>query len=452
MLEKYGVSGPFARYLAGEAVSMTGTWMQVMTQSWVMTTLTTSAAMLGLVNFAMGLPMVALTMVGGIVADRYDRRRILFVTQIVQIILAVLVGWLVEQGRIQIWQLVVVSFLLGVSGSFEMPAASALVPELVDKEHIAKAVAFDRAIFHGTRLVGPALAGYVIGWWSTAAAFYLNAFSFMALILALFSLPVRRGGLGDAERRRGNGLKEGLAYVRSDQPTVAMIAIMAAVTVFVFPVMVVMLPLYARQELLLGPDYLGWLMGVSSIGSFTGVLSLLAFPREKRCWLMLGATLAVGIAMATLSQAHSFLAAAVALVFQSLGVSTMIGLANVIVQERAPSPLRGRVSAITGLSFFGLMPFASLGVTAVADAIGMRSALLTAAGLFLGTSLTVLATFRRHLRTETRSDGNACPLAGADGAKSEIRIPSSEIPLTSSCSDTPPAATARPSETKPACR
>ena len=113
MLEKYGVSGPFARYLAGEAVSMTGTWMQVMTQSWVMTTLTTSAAMLGLVNFAMGLPMVALTMVGGIVADRYDRRRILFVTQIVQIILAVLVGWLVEQGRIQIWQLVVVSFLLG---------------------------------------------------------------------------------------------------------------------------------------------------------------------------------------------------------------------------------------------------------------------------------------------------------------------------------------------------
>src|SRR5260221_7340220 len=124
-------SGPFARYMRGEAISMTGTWMQLMAQSWVMTTLTSSAVMLGMVNFATGVPMIALSMIGGSFADRADKRNILLVTQVVQILLAVLVGWLVATGRIEIWHVLAVAALLGISNSFEMPAAAALVPELV---------------------------------------------------------------------------------------------------------------------------------------------------------------------------------------------------------------------------------------------------------------------------------------------------------------------------------
>ena len=382
--------GPFVRYMAGEAISMTGTWMQVMAQSWVMTSLTTSAMMLGLVNFAAGVPMIALSMAGGVLADRQDRRLILFLTQVVQIGLALLLGGLVATGRIQIWHVISVAFVLGISNSFEMPAASALVPELVAPAHVATAIAVDRSVFHGTRLIGPALAGVVIGLWGEASAFYLNALSFVALILALATLHPRPAGTAEEEAQRRTGMKEGIAYVRSDAPTLGMLALMAATTVFVFPVMVVMLPLYARHILHLGPDKLGLLMGISSIGSFAGSISLLALPKAHRRAFMLAAVLGVTLALLSLSQAERFAVAAGSLVLLSLGVSTLIGLANTIVQERAPNPLRGRVSAIAGLSFFGLMPFASLGLTSLADGVGLRAALLAGAGAYIITTLVVL--------------------------------------------------------------
>ena len=389
--------GPFARYMTGEAISMTGTWMQLMAQSWVLTTLTNSAAMLGMVNFASGIPMLLLTMLGGSVADQYDKRRILLATQVVQIALAVLAGWLVVTGRIQIWHLLAIAVVLGISTAFEMPSASALVPELVSKDEVATAIAIDRSVFHGTRLIGPALGGIVIGFWGAASAFFINAASFIALIVALLSLQPRKRGTDVEEEQRRGGMKEGLKYVRADKPTWSMIALMASVTVFVFPVMVVMLPLYAKEVLSLGPDRMGLLMGISGIGSLAGSIGLLAVAREKRIGYLLMATAGVGVALVALSRATNFAIAAGALIVLSLSVSTSIGLANTVVQERAPSPLRGRVSAIAGLSFFGLMPFAALGITSVADWIGLRRALLVAAACYVAAALAVLRGPARHL-------------------------------------------------------
>jgi len=383
--------GPFGRYMAGESVSMTGTWMQAMAQSWVMTTLTDSAVMLGMVNFAAGLPMIALSMIGGSFADRYDKRNILLLTQVVQILLAVLVGWLVATSRIQVWQILAVAVVLGIATSFEMPAAAALVPELVGKEEIATAIAIDRSVFHGTRLIGPALAGYVVGIWGPAWAFFANAFSFLALMAALFTIRPRGKGTIEEEQQRRSGMKEGLAYVRSDKPTLAMIALMASTTVFVFPVMVVMLPLYVKNVLQLGPDKMGLLMGISGIGSLTGSIGLLGLAREKRHRLMLGAVFGITVALTGLSASHRFAMAAGSLILLSLGVSTLIGLANTVVQERAPALLRGRVSAIAGLSFFGLMPFAGLGITSIADWLGIRTALLLSAAAYFLAAIYVLS-------------------------------------------------------------
>jgi MFS family permease len=389
--------GPFARYLLGEALSMTGTWMQVMAQSWVMTSLTASAVMFGLVNFAAGVPMLALSLLGGTFADRYDRRRILLITQVVQIALALLLGGLVAREQIQIWHLTGVAFVLGISNSFEMPAATALVPELVPRPLLAAAIAIERAVFHGTRLVGPAMAGYVIGLWGAASAFYINALSFLAFIVALLTLRRRGPGSAEEEAQRHSGIRQGIAYVRSDQPTLAMIAIMALTTFFVFPVMVVMLPLYARNVLLLGSDRMGLLMGIASLGSVTGSVGLLAVPRALRGRVMFAAVLAGGAALGVLSRADRFAMAAVSIVVLSLGVSSLIGLANIIVQERAPGPLRGRVSAVAGLSFFGLVPLASLALTGVADALGLRTTFLYAGLLYPAATLAVLARSRRRL-------------------------------------------------------
>ena len=133
--------GPFRRYIIGTSISDTGTWMQIMAQGWVMSTLTDKAIMLGMVNFAAGLPMIFLTMFGGSMADRFDKRRILIWTQVVQIALAIVVGILIFSGRIQIWHIIAVAGLLGIAFAFEHPALAALVPELVTHEEIAGAVA-----------------------------------------------------------------------------------------------------------------------------------------------------------------------------------------------------------------------------------------------------------------------------------------------------------------------
>lgn len=392
--------GPFRRYMAGEAVSSTGTWMQMMAQSWVMTTLTHSALMLGMVNFAAGIPQLLLTMTGGSVADRHEKRNILLVSQLVQIGLALTAGYLVMTHRIQMWHLLVMSVALGIQNAFEMPAASALVPELVSPDEIASAIAVDRSSFHATRLIGPAIAGLCIGAWGAASAFYANALSFVALIIALMTLKPRPLGTPEEEEKRSGGMKDGWNFVRSDKPTLAMIALMAMTTVFVFPVMTILLPLYTRDELGLPASGLGVLMALHGLGSLTGSILLLRVPRAKRMTVMAFAVLGIVLALATLALTHQVLVAVAALVSMTVCLSTMFGLSNTTVQERAPDHLRGRVSAIAGLSFFGLMPFAGLVITSVSDAVGMRTALGAAASIFaLGGGFMVVGPGRRATQT-----------------------------------------------------
>jgi MFS family permease len=384
--------GPFRRYIIGTSISDTGTWMQIMAQGWVMSTLTDKAIMLGMVNFAAGLPMIFLTMFGGSAADRFDKRKILVWTQVVQIGLALVIGFLIFSGHIQIWHIIAVAGLLGIAFAFEHPALSALVPELVKREEIAGAVALDRAVFHCARLVGPSVGGVVVGLWGAATAFFGNAFTFFAFIVALLSLPPRPQGSKEEEEQRASGIKDGFRYVRTDKPSLAMVGMIASMTIFIFPTVSVMMPLYVRDVLHFGPDRLGYLMAFSAVGSVFGAITLVSIPRPRRWGGMMASVLAVMCAVFALSRVDGFLSAALALVVTSFGLSLIFGLSNTIVQERAPSHLRGRVSAVMGLSFFGLMPVAGLGVTSLADAIGMRTAL---AGSAIGYGLTALLVLSR---------------------------------------------------------
>ena len=389
--------GPFRRYIIGSAISDTGTWMQVMAQGWVVSTLTNKAIVLGMVNFAAGLPTLALTMFGGAVADRYDKRKILIATQIVQIALALILGRLIMTGRIHIWHVIVLAALLGIAISFEMPAISALVPELVRRDQIAAAVAMDRSVFHGSRLVGPSLAGLLVGWWGAAAAFFANAFSFLALIVALISLPKRPIGTKEEEEQRRSGIKEGFRYVASERTILAMIALIALTTIFVFPVISVMLPLYVRNVLQLGPREMGWLMATSGTGAFFGSLGLLSVGRERRLKFMSGNVLAVAAGVFSMSRSHSFALTACSMGVLAIALSMNFGLANIIVQEHAPSHLRGRVSAVFGLSFFGLMPIAGLIVTGFSDLVGMRTALAVASIIYGAGGFSILSMAGRHV-------------------------------------------------------
>ena len=388
--------GPFRRYIIGSAISDTGTWMQVMAQGYVMSTLTNKAIMLGMANLAAGLPMLLLTMVGGSAADRFDKRKILLTTQYVQIALAISIGLLIMHGKLQIWHILAFAGVLGISNSFEMPTLNALVPELVTRDEIQSAIAIDRAVFHGSRVVGPSLAGVFISAWGAASAFFCNAISFVALIIALFMIPPRQRGTAEEEHKRASGIKDGFRYVAKDKPSLAMIGLIAATTVFIFPIITVMMPLYVRLVLGLGADRLGFLMGASAVGSVVGAIFLISIPRGKRVPMMMLNVCIVACAIFGLSRAPSFYIATALLIFNSLGLAMNFGLANTIVQERAPDYLRGRVSAVFMLSFVGLMPVAGLGITGLSDFIGMRTALAIAAGCYALIALIVLGRVRRQ--------------------------------------------------------
>jgi len=391
-------AGPFRRYIIGSLISDSGTWMQMMAQGWVMSTLTNRAILLGLISFAAGLPTILLTPFGGSAADRLDKRIILIATQIAQIAFALGLGWLVLTNRIQIWHVIIFAALLGISIAFEMPAISALVPELVKRDEIAAAVALDRSVFHGSRLIGPSLAGLFVGWWGAASAFFTNAVSFLALIAALISLPKRPIGTAEEEAQRRSGFAEGFRYVRSNRIIMSMIMLIALNTIFVFPaISPAMLPLYVRNELQLGPQSLGWLMAVSGTGAFLGAVGLLTVARDRRLKFMSSNVLAVAAGVFFMSRSHSFWLTACAMGILAIALSMNFGLANTIVQEHAPAALRGRVSAVFGMSFFGLMPIAGLVVPGFSDLVGMRTALAVASVVYGVAAFCVLSLAGRHV-------------------------------------------------------
>ncbi|HEX8899093.1 MAG TPA: MFS transporter, partial [Chthoniobacterales bacterium] len=223
-----------------------------------------------------------------------------------------------------------------------------------------------------------------------------NAISFVALIIALLSLPPRQKATAEEEEKRKTGIKDGFRFVANDRPSLAMIILIATQSVCIFPIITVMMPLYVRLVLHRGADGLGSLMGASAIGSFVGSLFLMGLARDKRVPLMMVNALAVSMVIAALSFAPSFYVAMALLIVNSLGLAMNFALCSTIVQERAPDYLRGRVSAVFMLSFVGIMPLAGLGITSLSDAIGMPSALVIAAVAYGIITLLVLARVRKQ--------------------------------------------------------
>jgi MFS family permease len=406
-------NGPFTRYMIGEGISMTGTWMQGMALGWVMTEVVAREGLRhyeGLLqaapHLASGVVMLMLFRLGGASADRHDKRRILQICQVAQIGFALAIGMLVAQEALQSWHIIVAAALLGVSSSFEMPAAAAIVPELVAPENVGKAVAVDRAVFHATRLVGPAAAGYLVGRYGAEWAFYLNAASFVALMVALATLPRRPQGTVEEEQKRQGGAGEGFRHVRQDKPSLAMVALLATNTLFVFPVIIVLLPIYAKNDLGATPAQMGLLMLCSGLGSVSGSLLIMALrPDRRRLAILTGMVLACG-ALVSLSRADGLVWAGSSLVALAVGVSTLVGLANTIVQERSPAELRGRVSAVAGLSFFGFLPFAAIIMGWMTDVFKLRNVLLGSSICYAVIGLVVMLTVGSKVTGEREAEGN----------------------------------------------
>ena len=371
--------GVFARFMTAEFISMIGAWMQTQAQQFLVEEQASTSMEQALISFALMIVIPIFGPWGGSLADRVDRRRILFVVIGIQAALAAGVGGLVHAQVLELWQLTVVAVILGITHAFEGPAYSALLPSLVPREKLGAAVALDRSVFHAGRIIGPAVAGIMVGYFGTASAFYANALSFIGPLIILATLPPRPPDTPENEEARRTGFLEGWRFVRRDRPTYRMIVIMASNAFFCSPFVVVLLTFYARRTLGLDAAAVGWLMSLTGIGALAASFGLLAIPVSKRPrYLRLGAGCTV-FSMLLLATVQHFAGAALGFSLLTLGLNLIFGVGNQLVQERAPDVLRGRVSAVASLSFVAVIPFSGL-FTALLDGwIGMRAALAVCA-------------------------------------------------------------------------
>jgi MFS family permease len=371
----------FRVYWLGQSVSLIGTWMQQMAQAWVVMRLSQNALSLGLLMLVGSLPVLLLGLHAGQIADRFDKRKILIATQIAMMALAFAFSALAFGGELRLWHVYTLAVLLGVVTAFDLPAAQAFAPELVDRSEIPHAVALMQSTFHGSRLIGPAIAGVLIARYGEGSAFLVNGLSFAAVIGSLMIIASRPVAASAA--RGTGGLGGGFRYVQQDALMRALLLLAIACLAFAFPFVIILMPYYARHVLGADAATLGGIMSGSGLGALIGASSLLVMPFSSwRMRLWAGGAGATA-ALVALGINHSLGLATLLSAALSLGTSLVMGTLVQVVQLRVPSELRGRVMALFGMAFTGVLPAAGLLLSLSADAVGLRTLMFGCAGAFL---------------------------------------------------------------------
>jgi MFS family permease len=359
-------------------------------QGWIITRLTHSSATFGQISFASSVPMLLLTMPAGVLADRVDRRKILIVTQFLLASVAFGYAALVSSGQLRLLHVYLMAIIAGMIMAFDFPAQSSLVPQLVPRELIPKAIGLNQAIFHGSRFIGPALAGVLLLVASPAAAFLANGLSYFAVIYSLLIIPSRPKPRGAPRAPGGRAMVEGLAYVRGNKIVFALIGVTGLLTVFLMPIFAVFMPMIATRLFHADALGLGIVMGASGLGSVAGSLGMLRVPSATRGRaIVIGAALA-SLAAVTISYAHTALAAALVIVVMNGASALALGLAATTIQVVVPEQLRGRVMGIYGMTFTALMPPFALIWGYVADATSLHALVLGLGAAFGVSSLALL--------------------------------------------------------------
>ncbi len=355
--------------------------MQVTSLGWLVLRLTGSAGLLGLASFAGSAPALVLTLYAGVLADSFDQRRLLLATQVGLAIFAGTLAILVQADLIVFWQILVLAVLSGVANALASPAFQAIVPALVERSALGNGIALNSAQFNLARIVGPAVAGVLIGIAGEAASFWLNALSFIAVIIAL--VAIRMPTEGSIERSRAGlwaNLGEGLTYVRQRRPLLALLLLSTAPAVFILPYLA-LLPLFA-DDLGIGAAGLGLLTASIGVGALTGALAVALRRRAGAN----GQILAVGLAFMALTVAifalsRNEVVTCVALAGLGGAQVAYYTSTNTLIQLLSPGRLRGRIMSIYVLTSIGVSPIGSLIAGGVAQVIGAPATLAAGGAL-----------------------------------------------------------------------
>lgn len=379
-------------WFIGQLVSMVGTWMQSAAQGYLVYELTGSAAYLGYVSFAAGLPSWFFTLYAGAIADRIPRRTMMIITQSCMMALAFILAALTFTGLVQPWHIIILAFLLGICNAFDAPARQAFVVELVEREVLTNAIALNATMFTSAIVVGPAVGGLTYAAVGPGWCFILNGISFIAVIIALMMMKLKPMRRVSSKATAFSDIKQGLRHTWSDSTLRMLISNLGITTIFGMS-LVTLIPAWSVD--ILGGDARtnGFMMSARGLGSLVGALMIAAMGRAKfRGWLWTVASLALPLVMFVFAGVRSIhlsllLMAANGWAFVSLNNTT-----NAMVQSQVPDELRGRVMGIYTLVFFGSMPIGSLIAGNVADKFGAPFTVILFSALLL---LFALFTFWR---------------------------------------------------------
>ena len=370
----------FRLFWFGQLVSLVGTWMQQIAQGWLLLVLTNDPLALGLAAAFQFAPVLVFGLFGGVLADALPKRRALIGTQVAQMVLALVLGALVATNAVQVWHVYVLAILLGFTNAIDMPVRQSFVVEMVGREDVGNAVALSSAVFNASRIVGPAIAGLVIGTLGIATCFFLNGISFVAVIWGLLlmrsaellsppRLEVERTWHGVMSR-----LREGLSYVRNTPAVFLAISVLGTIATFGMN-FTVLVPILARDVLHGDARTFGFLMAASGIGSLASA-ALIAYGQRPTLRLLLTGAAVFGLALIGLGVSRSFPVSLLLMVVLGWGVIAIAATTNTLIQLTVPDELRGRVMSVYTTVFAGSTPIGGLFAGFVAAGAGVSAALV----------------------------------------------------------------------------
>jgi MFS family permease len=360
----------FRLFFGGQLISLIGTWMQSLALAWLVYRMTGSAVLLGLVGFVSQIPVFFLATVGGLVADRYPKREIVVGTQTAAMLLAFLLAWLTLTSRVQVWQIILLSALLGVVNAFDIPARQAFFVEIVGKDDLQSAIGLNSSIFNGARIIGPAIAGIVVATIGEGWCFFANGVSFLAVIVSLLMMRVAERKILSGSLEALQEALEGFRYALRSPTTSALLLLVGLVSIVGVPYTVLM-PIFADRVLHGGARELGLLMGATGVGAVLGALTL-ATRRDSTGLGPLAAVAAGGFGVSLVLFSFSRWLALSLFLLMPVGYFVMLQMAatNTLLQVMSPDHLRGRVVALYSMMFMGMMPVGSLGAGFAAGRMG----------------------------------------------------------------------------------
>jgi MFS family permease len=357
-------------FIGGQLISLVGTWMQTVAQSWLVYRMTDSGAMLGLIGFAGQIPVFVLAPLGGVIADRFDRRRVLIGTQSTMMVLALTLAGLTLSGVIEVWQIFVLASLLGLANAFDIPARQAFIVQMVYRDDLVNAIALNSSMVNGARIVGPAVAGIVVAAVGEGWCFLLNGLSYIAVLTALVSMRITSRRQSHVSISAWASIVEGFAFAWHTTPVRALLLLLGLVSLMGMPYTVLM-PIFADRILQGGPDAYGLLMSSSGVGALAGAASLTVRRSVQGLgrWVAVSAT-AFGLCLIAFSFSRSLWLSGLVLMPAGFFMMVEMAASNTLIQSMVPDRLRGRVMAVYSMMFMGMAPLGALFAGALASPLG----------------------------------------------------------------------------------